>query len=71
MKKDPNELNNLAQNPRYAPQLSRLEAWLSTARKDFGDPIDFDNLVPKEAAKPSAQSNLPPRNAADATVRAR
>jgi arylsulfatase A-like enzyme len=71
LKKDPNEVTNLAQNPRYAPQLSRLEAWLNAARKDFGDPIDFDNLVPKGAAKPSAQSNQPSRNPADATVGAR
>jgi len=30
-----------------------------------------NNLVPKEAAKPSAQSNQPSRNPADATVGAR
>ncbi len=38
------EIRNLADDPRYASERSRLERWLDEARKQFGDPIDFDAL---------------------------
>ncbi len=42
LKDDPDELQNLAGNPRFAEQTRRLEGQLAEARRHFGDPIDFD-----------------------------
>jgi arylsulfatase A-like enzyme len=39
---DPDELNNLADDPKYAAERSRLEGLLARARKEFADPVDFD-----------------------------
>ena len=44
LKNDPDELNNLAANPKHAAQLARLEQLLGVARKEFGDPVDFENV---------------------------
>ena len=44
LKKDPDELTNLADSPRYATQRTRLEALLVEARRHFGDPVDFENV---------------------------
>jgi arylsulfatase A-like enzyme len=38
---DPDELTNLAGDPRFAAERLRLEALLKTARRHFGDPVDF------------------------------
>ncbi len=38
---DPDEMNNLAGDPQFAAQQSRLERLLGQARKQFGDPVDF------------------------------
>jgi len=43
---DPDELNNLAADPKYAAERARLEKLLAQARKEFGDPIDFDATSP-------------------------
>jgi arylsulfatase A-like enzyme len=43
---DPDELNNLADDPKYAAERTRLEKLLARARKEFGDPIDFDATPP-------------------------
>ena len=42
LKNDPDELNNLAIDPKHASQRARLEKLLRKARKQFGDPVDFD-----------------------------
>jgi len=39
---DPDELNNLADDPKYAAERRRMEELLARARKEFGDPVDFD-----------------------------
>ena len=38
---DPDELVNLADDPRRAAQRARLEGLLLKARREFGDPVDF------------------------------
>ena len=48
---DPDELNNLADDPKYAAEQSRMVKLLAQARKEFGDPIDFDSTQPA-ATKP-------------------
>jgi arylsulfatase A-like enzyme len=42
LKNDPDEIQNLAADPRYAEQRKRLERLLGEARQQFGDPVDFD-----------------------------
>lgn len=42
LKTDPDELHNLAADPKHAEQLARLEKELAVQRKAFGDPADFD-----------------------------
>ena len=49
---DPDEVNDLAADPKYAAERTRLEKLLAQARKEFGDPIDFDSTSPA-AAKPA------------------
>lgn len=51
LKSDPEELNNLAGDPRFAGELARLEKQLALARSELGDPVDFDSNAPQ----------LPPR----------
>ncbi|MBL8795482.1 MAG: sulfatase-like hydrolase/transferase, partial [Planctomycetia bacterium] len=45
---DPDELKNLAGEPRHADQRARLEKLLTEARKQFGDPSDFDGTGAKQ-----------------------
>lgn len=42
LKNDPDEIHNLADDPTFAEQRTRLEKSLAEARKQFGDPVDFD-----------------------------
>ena len=42
LKNDPDELKNLAADPKYTSQRARLEKLLADARKQFGDPVDFE-----------------------------
>jgi arylsulfatase A-like enzyme len=42
LRNDPDELNNLADDPKHAGERARLEKLLAEARKQFGDPVDFD-----------------------------
>jgi arylsulfatase A-like enzyme len=42
LKNDPDELNNLAADPAHAAERARLETLLANARKQFGDPVDFE-----------------------------
>lgn len=39
---DPDEMRNLADDPKLTTERSRLERLLTQARREFGDPIDFD-----------------------------
>jgi arylsulfatase A-like enzyme len=39
---DPDEIRNLASDPRFGQQLARLKKLLVEARQQFGDPVDFD-----------------------------
>jgi len=42
LKNDPDEINNLAGDPKMADQRARLEKLLNQARAEYADPIDFD-----------------------------
>jgi arylsulfatase A-like enzyme len=42
LQNDPDELHNLADDPKYADERRRLEKLLMEARREFGDPVDFD-----------------------------
>ncbi len=46
LQSDPGELNNLANDPRFAEQLTRLDQQLELERKEFGDPVDFNGTPP-------------------------
>jgi arylsulfatase A-like enzyme len=39
---DPDELQNLASDAKHAEQVARLEKLLAAARKQYGDPVDFE-----------------------------
>jgi arylsulfatase A-like enzyme len=58
LQSDPDELHNLAADPKHAEQLARLEKELAAQRKAFGDPTDFDGKgeLP-EAPKNKAKAN--------------
>jgi arylsulfatase A-like enzyme len=49
LRDDPDELHNLADDPRYVAERARLEGWLAEARRQFGDPIDFEALNPRRS----------------------
>ncbi len=42
LKNDPDEVQNLADDPAHAGQRARLEKLLTEARRQFGDPVDFE-----------------------------
>ena len=42
---DPDELQNLAQDDRFTSERERLEKLMLWARREFGDPVDFDKPV--------------------------
>lgn len=39
---DPDEIHNLAADPKHAAERSRMEKLLARARREYGDPCDFD-----------------------------
>jgi arylsulfatase A-like enzyme len=45
LSQDPDELHSLAADPRFAAERMRLEGLMSTARKHFGDPVDFQTAI--------------------------
>ena len=51
---DPDEVHNLAADPKHADQLARMEKLLAQARKEFNDPIDFDGKgeLPEKYKRP-------------------
>ena len=57
LKSDPDELHNLAADPRHAGELARLEKLMADARKQYGDPSDFDGKgqLPDAPAKKKRQ----------------
>jgi arylsulfatase A-like enzyme len=54
LRNDPDELDNLADDPHFAPERARMERLLAEARKQFDDPVDFDDARPAPAAKGGA-----------------
>ena len=56
LRNDADEIQNLADDPQFASQRSRLEGWLDEARKEFGDPIDFDALNARRSQSGPAQT---------------
>jgi arylsulfatase A-like enzyme len=44
LKNDPDEVHNLAADPKFAAERARLEKLLAEARKHFSDPVDFDRV---------------------------
>ncbi len=53
LQNDPDELTNLAADPKNARQLARLEKLLIVAREQFGDPVDFE----KQGPPPTTRAN--------------
>jgi arylsulfatase A-like enzyme len=58
LRADPDEIHNLAADPKYAAERDRMEKLLAQARREFGDPCDFDgsgelpeSLKPPKRAK--------------------
>lgn len=48
LKNDPDELNNLVDNPKYAPQIEKLETVLSEHMKKTGDDFSAEAIFPPE-----------------------
>jgi arylsulfatase A-like enzyme len=57
LQNDPDELNNLADDPKFARERERLEAQLAAERKAFGDPADFDGSGKTAEAPPAKKGN--------------
>jgi arylsulfatase A-like enzyme len=51
LKHDPDELNNLAVDTKRAGHRARLEKLLDDARRQFGDPVDFEKAGPDKQVK--------------------
>ncbi len=43
---DPDEIRNLASDPKFAAERARLEKLLTDSRKEFGDPVNFSSGAP-------------------------
>jgi arylsulfatase A-like enzyme len=56
LRDDPDEIRNVADNPQFAAERFRLEQWLATARKQFGDPIDLDAVNVRRSHPGDAQT---------------
>jgi hypothetical protein len=50
LENDPDELDNLADDARSSSERERLEHLMAEARRQFGDPVDFDAAKPAPAA---------------------
>ncbi len=53
---DPDELRNLADDPQYSAQRARLEKLLAEARKEMGDPVDFEPAAPQSSKSELSES---------------
>lgn len=51
LSKDPEELHDLSADPAHAATLARLDRALLEARRDLGDPVDFDSAQPELRAE--------------------
>ena len=60
---DPDEVHNLAADPKHADQLARMEKLLAQARKEFNDPIDFDGKgeLPEKYKRPKRKVKAKPK----------
>jgi arylsulfatase A-like enzyme len=47
---DPDEMRNLADDPRFAAERKRLERLMSEARRQYGDPVEFAEAAAAAAA---------------------
>jgi arylsulfatase A-like enzyme len=54
---DADEMHDLAGDPDFASERTRLEGWLNEARKQFGDPINFDAVNARRSR--TGQARLP------------
>lgn len=59
LKTDPDELRNLADDPAAAEHLARLEQLLVEARRQFGDPVDFERNSAPASRPPRASRETP------------
>jgi len=60
LENDPWEMNNLADDPACAEHRKRLEALLEKARRQYADPIDFENVGGKPSGPRPAGKNSAP-----------
>jgi choline-sulfatase len=51
MKKDPEEMNDLAKNPEYARVVARLKSEFKKLQVEMDDPLDVDNPAPLKKKK--------------------
>ncbi len=51
LSQDPDELHNLADDPKSAAERSRLTLLMRQTRNEFGDPVDFDSPAAAASAK--------------------
>jgi arylsulfatase A-like enzyme len=56
LRDDPDEIRNLAGDPRFAAERLRLEQRLAQARQQFGDPIDFDAVNTRRSQPGESQT---------------
>ncbi len=61
LQNDPDEIRNLADDPKFADPRARMEKLLAEARKQWGDNLDFDGSgqMPEEATAASAPTKKP------------
>jgi arylsulfatase A-like enzyme len=67
LQNDAEELRDLAGDPAHAATLARLERLLSEARRDLGDPVDFDSADPQVPAWARPAAGKAGKNAKKAT----
>ena len=51
MKKDPEEMNDLSQNPEYTEKIQTLKSAFIKLQKEINDPLDVDNPSPRRVRK--------------------
>jgi len=60
--KDPDEMNDLADNPEYASMLASLKKDFLSLQKSMGDTFDVDNPPAKTKRPPKKKNNKKPKN---------
>ena len=63
LQSDPDEVHNLAADPKHAAELARLEKLLAQARQEFADPVDFEGTgeLPEKYRPPKKKSRPKPK----------